>query len=69
MSMSSSIMDLLVLILIVLIVLTAVGALEVSTLMPSVYTTQSLALKDHYYAIEVDPNMSMEEKIPHMVEW
>ena len=45
------------------------GALETSTLMPSVYTTQSLALKDHYYAIEVHPSMSMEEKIPHMVEW
>ena len=46
-----------------------VGSLEGSKLLPSVYKEQALKLKNHYYAIEVHPSMSIAEKIPHMVEW
>ena len=30
---------------------------------------QAIDLRDHYYAIEVDPSLSLEEKYPFMVEW
>lgn len=28
-----------------------------------------LQLKRHYYAIEIDPNLTIDQKCPHMVEW
>lgn len=28
-----------------------------------------LQLKNKYYPIEIDPNLTMEEKYPFMVEW
>lgn len=30
---------------------------------------QLLQLKEQYYAIEVDPVLTVEEKFPYMVEW
>lgn len=30
---------------------------------------QLLQLKEIYYAIEIDPNLTIEEKYPYMVEW
>ena len=30
---------------------------------------QAIDLRDKYYAIEVDPGLSLEEKYPFMVEW
>ena len=45
------------------------GSLEGSKLLPSMYNEQALKLKNHYYAIEVHPTMSIAEKIPYMVEW
>jgi Pyrimidine 5'-nucleotidase (UMPH-1) len=44
-------------------------ALEVSKLLPPSYSEQALAMEYHYYPIEIDPDMSIEEKIPYMVEW
>lgn len=26
-------------------------------------------LKDHYYPIEINPDLKAEEKLPHMIEW
>lgn len=30
---------------------------------------QLLQLKETYYAIEIDPALTIEEKYPYMVEW
>jgi hypothetical protein len=30
---------------------------------------QATKIKDKYLPIEMDPNLSIEEKIPHMIEW
>lgn len=30
---------------------------------------QLLQLKEKYYAIEIDPALTVEEKYPHMVDW
>ncbi|KAK7861964.1 hypothetical protein R5R35_006331 [Gryllus longicercus] len=37
--------------------------------LPQNYREQSQALFNQYRPIEIDPEMSVEEKIPHMVEW
>lgn len=33
------------------------------------FQKQALATSQHYHAIEIDPKLSIEEKIPHMREW
>jgi 5'-nucleotidase len=45
------------------------GVLENSPLLSEDYTKECGAIKAHYLPIEHDPHMSIEEKIPHMVEW
>lgn len=35
----------------------------------SLVSFQLLQLKEKYYAIEVDPVLTVEEKFPYMVEW
>lgn len=34
-----------------------------------VFSLQLLQLKETYYAIEIDPALTIEEKYPYMVEW
>lgn len=45
------------------------GALELSPLLPEDYRAAVAQLKEFYYAIEVDPEMTIEQKVPHMVDW
>jgi len=33
------------------------------------FPLQLLQLKETYYAIEIDPALTIEEKYPYMVEW
>jgi len=33
------------------------------------FTLQAIQLRDHYYAIEVDSSLTLEQKYPFMVEW
>lgn len=33
------------------------------------YRTEAVKLRDHYYAIEIDPSLTKEQKYPYMVEW
>lgn len=33
------------------------------------FSLQLLQLKETYYAIEIDPALTIEEKYPYMVEW
>lgn len=40
-----------------------------SSLMPEFYREEANKLLAKYYPIEIDPKMSEEEKIPHMLEW
>ncbi|XP_077972938.1 cytosolic 5'-nucleotidase 3-like [Styela clava] len=43
--------------------------LEMNSLIPNDVKTQLTNLKEKYHAIEIDPNLTQEEKIPHMIEW
>lgn len=45
--------------------MTKLYSLTTKTLM----SLQLLQLKEQYYAIEVDPVLTVEEKFPYMVEW
>jgi len=46
------------------------GVLETSAeILPPATMEKLKALKDHYYPIETDPNMTIKEKIPLMTEW
>ncbi|ESO02553.1 hypothetical protein HELRODRAFT_106717 [Helobdella robusta] len=45
------------------------NALDSSKFFPSIYQQKAEKLKDHYYAIEIDPYLAIKEKIPYMVEW
>ena len=45
------------------------GVMENSPHLPSDYTSKSSALKEKYLPIEHSPDMSVEEKLPHIVEW
>lgn len=44
-------------------------AIEMSSKLPEDYKKTVAELKKHYYAIEIDPHMKIEEKIPHMINW
>ncbi|XP_060576151.1 cytosolic 5'-nucleotidase 3-like isoform X2 [Ruditapes philippinarum] len=37
--------------------------------LPEDYKEKATKIKDKYLPIEMDPNLSIEEKIPHMIEW
>ncbi|KAL4217217.1 7-methylguanosine phosphate-specific 5'-nucleotidase [Mactra antiquata] len=37
--------------------------------LPKEYKEKAYALRDKYSPIETDPNLSIEEKIPYMIEW
>ncbi|KAH3747837.1 cytosolic 5'-nucleotidase 3A-like isoform X2 [Dreissena polymorpha] len=37
--------------------------------LPEEYKEEAYKLRDKYFVIEVDPNMTIEEKTPYMVEW
>ncbi|KAL4217216.1 7-methylguanosine phosphate-specific 5'-nucleotidase [Mactra antiquata] len=37
--------------------------------LPKEYKEKAYAIRDKYFPIETDPNLSIEEKIPHMIEW
>jgi len=45
------------------------GALEKTSVLPDDIKANIIALKQKYYPIEVDPNLTIEEKCPYMVEW
>ena len=45
------------------------GVMENSPLLSEEYTKECNAIRAHYLPIELDPKMSIEEKIPHMVAW
>lgn len=45
------------------------GVMENSHLLPDSYTDQTNALRSKYLVIEHDPSLSIEEKIPYMIEW
>nr|XP_045585014.1 cytosolic 5'-nucleotidase 3-like isoform X2 [Procambarus clarkii] len=45
------------------------GIMDNSSLMPAFYREEANKLLAKYYPIEIDPKMSEEEKIPHMIEW
>ena len=44
-------------------------ALDISKLLPDKYRQGAYDLKSKYYPIEIDPNVTLQEKIPLMVEW
>ena len=44
-------------------------ALDDSPLLPADYRTKANALRAHFYPIEIDPSLTIEQKIPLMVEW
>ncbi len=44
-------------------------ALDDSPLLPEDYRTKANALRAHFYPIEIDPSLTIEQKIPLMVEW
>lgn len=48
---------------------TSFGALRLCTQLPKDYHQRSQALYNHYRPVEIKAEMSMEQKIPHMVEW
>jgi len=45
------------------------GVMENSPLLPKGYTDKTNALRAKYLPIEQDPNLTIEEKIPHMEAW
>lgn len=45
------------------------GIMDNSTLMPAFYREEANTLLAKYYPIEIDPEMTEEEKIPYMTEW
>jgi len=45
------------------------GVLENFPELPMCYTEKVKELRSHYYPIELDPTLSVEEKTPHMAEW
>jgi len=45
------------------------GVLENFPELPKRYTEKVKELRSHYYPIECDPKLSVEEKTPHMAEW
>ncbi len=45
------------------------GVMENSPLLPADYTGRCQALKNKYIPIEIDPHLSVEAKVPHIVEW
>ena len=45
------------------------GVMENSPLLPKTYTDQTNALRAKYLPLEQDPDLSIEDKIPIMVEW
>jgi HAD superfamily hydrolase (TIGR01544 family) len=44
-------------------------AIEESRLLPVTYREAARSLKEIYYAIEIDPKLTIEQKCPYMVEW
>jgi 5'-nucleotidase len=47
----------------------AAGIFSKCSQLPSDYKEQDAALFERYRPIEIDPNMSQEEKSKHMVDW
>ena len=45
------------------------AVMENSPLLPKDYNNKTNALRAKYLPIETDPNLTIDEKIPHMVEW
>ncbi|XP_076051995.1 cytosolic 5'-nucleotidase IIIB isoform X1 [Oratosquilla oratoria] len=45
------------------------GIMDNSDLMPAFYRDEANKLFRTFYPIEIDPTMSEEEKIPHMIKW
>ena len=45
------------------------AVMENSPLLPKDYNDKTNALRAKYLPIETDPNLTIDEKIPHMVEW
>ncbi|XP_037085653.1 cytosolic 5'-nucleotidase 3-like isoform X3 [Pollicipes pollicipes] len=43
--------------------------LDQSELMPQIYRDETTRLRDKYYPIEIDPNLTIEQKLPMAVEW
>ncbi|XP_043220593.1 cytosolic 5'-nucleotidase 3-like isoform X2 [Amphibalanus amphitrite] len=43
--------------------------LDRSDLMPQMYRDETNRLRDKYYPIEIDPHMTVAEKVPYAVEW
>ncbi|KAG4075017.1 hypothetical protein HA402_004563 [Bradysia odoriphaga] len=50
-------------------VLSSFGLLEECPSLPESFRKQSIALKDKFYPIEIDPHMDKSKKIEAMVEW
>ena len=46
-----------------------VDVLEKSNMVPAFYVEQTKKFLETYYPIEIDSNMTIQEKIPYMVEW
>ncbi|XP_071447519.1 7-methylguanosine phosphate-specific 5'-nucleotidase [Hetaerina americana] len=49
--------------------LSSFGIFEVSEHLPAHYREKSLVLFDKYHPIEVCHKMTVEEKVPHMIQW
>lgn len=45
------------------------GVIENNSVVPSDFKKKTRSLFEKYYPIEIDPHMSEEEKIPHMIQW
>lgn len=50
-------------------VLTSFGMFDNCKSLPESYKKESLRLVEKYRPIEIDPHMSISEKIDHMIEW
>jgi len=45
------------------------GVMDNSPRLPASYTKECNALRSKYLPIELDPTLSIEEKMPHIIEW
>ena len=50
-------------------ILAVLGVIENYSRMPAKFKVETRNLFEKYYPIEIDPHLSVEEKLPHMIQW
>lgn len=51
------------------VVLTSFGMFEKCASLPKDYITEARKLYEKYRPIEIDPHLTLDEKLPYMIEW